>query len=133
MNNHSALPSDFLWGAATSAFQTEGSPSADGEPSVWNADVAAPHRKSEGRAEWLFIDRLRSHGGQRNGKGPSGDRNVSLDRSGSHASDHELLQQQESDDDRHTHGERGCHDLVPIHVVLRRVPAQTDGKRSSRV
>jgi len=37
MNNHSALPSDFLWGAATSAFQTEGSPSADGRlPSIWD-------------------------------------------------------------------------------------------------
>jgi beta-glucosidase len=37
MNNHSALPSDFLWGAATSAFQTEGSPSADGRlASIWD-------------------------------------------------------------------------------------------------
>jgi beta-glucosidase len=37
MNNHSALPSDFLWGAATSAFQIEGSPSADGRlPSIWD-------------------------------------------------------------------------------------------------
>lgn len=37
MNNRSALPSDFLWGAATSAFQIEGSPSADGRlPSIWD-------------------------------------------------------------------------------------------------
>ena len=37
MNNRPALPSDFLWGAATSAFQTEGSPSADGRlPSIWD-------------------------------------------------------------------------------------------------
>ena len=37
MNNRPALPSDFLWGAATSAFQIEGSPSADGRlPSIWD-------------------------------------------------------------------------------------------------
>jgi beta-glucosidase len=37
MNHRPALPSDFLWGAATSAFQTEGSPSADGRlPSIWD-------------------------------------------------------------------------------------------------
>ena len=37
MNNRSVLPTDFLWGAATSAFQTEGSPSADGRlPSIWD-------------------------------------------------------------------------------------------------
>jgi beta-glucosidase len=37
MNNRSSLPSDFLWGAATSAFQIEGSLSADGRlPSIWD-------------------------------------------------------------------------------------------------
>jgi beta-glucosidase len=37
MKTRSALPSDFLWGAATSAFQIEGSPSADGRlPSIWD-------------------------------------------------------------------------------------------------
>jgi beta-glucosidase len=37
MNNRSTLPTDFLWGAATSAFQIEGSPAADGRlPSIWD-------------------------------------------------------------------------------------------------
>ena len=37
MNNRSVLPADFLWGTATSAFQTEGSTSADGRlPSIWD-------------------------------------------------------------------------------------------------
>ena len=43
MNNRSALPSEFLWGAATSAFQIEGSPSADGRlPSIWDDFARAP-------------------------------------------------------------------------------------------
>ena len=43
MNNRSALPADFLWGAATSAFQTEGAPAADGRlPSIWDDFCRAP-------------------------------------------------------------------------------------------
>ena len=43
MNNRSALPSEFLWGAAASAFQIEGSPSADGRlPSIWDDFARAP-------------------------------------------------------------------------------------------
>ena len=43
MNNRSALPSEFLWGAATSAFQIEGSPSADGRlPLIWDDFARAP-------------------------------------------------------------------------------------------
>ncbi|MGO4611214.1 family 1 glycosylhydrolase, partial [Variovorax sp. 2RAF20] len=31
------FPKDFVWGAASAAFQTEGSPTADGRgPSVWD-------------------------------------------------------------------------------------------------
>jgi beta-glucosidase len=43
MNNRFALPADFLWGAATSAFQIEGSPSADGRlPSIWDDFARIP-------------------------------------------------------------------------------------------
>ena len=58
MTHENAFPADFLWGAATSAYQVEGSPLADGAgPSIWhrfshtpglvanneNGDVACDH------------------------------------------------------------------------------------------
>mgnify|MGYP002141454399 CR=1 FL=1 len=40
----SPFPADFLWGAATSAYQTEGSLDADGRgPSVWDSFVRRPN------------------------------------------------------------------------------------------
>jgi beta-glucosidase len=43
MGNRTALPADFLWGAATSAFQIEGSPAADGRlPSIWDDFARTP-------------------------------------------------------------------------------------------
>ncbi len=41
----------FLWGAATSAFQIEGAPSADGKgPSIWDQFCAMPGKTAEGLA-----------------------------------------------------------------------------------
>lgn len=43
MSEHSLFPADFLWGAATSAYQVEGSPLADGAgPSIWQRFVHTP-------------------------------------------------------------------------------------------
>ena len=39
------FPSSFLWGAATSAYQIEGSPLADGAgPSIWHRFAHTPGR-----------------------------------------------------------------------------------------
>src|SRR5215471_4390722 len=43
------FPSDFLWGAATSAYQIEGSPLADGAgPSIWHRFSHTPGRVARG-------------------------------------------------------------------------------------
>jgi beta-glucosidase len=43
MSTGPALAPDFVWGAATSAFQIEGSPSADGRlPSIWDDFARTP-------------------------------------------------------------------------------------------
>ncbi|WP_354639385.1 GH1 family beta-glucosidase [Kitasatospora camelliae] len=43
MNDLSALPDDFLWGAATAAYQIEGSADADGRaPSIWDTFSHTP-------------------------------------------------------------------------------------------
>jgi beta-glucosidase len=43
MSNRSALPADFLWGAATSAYQIEGAVAADGRlPSIWDDFCRTP-------------------------------------------------------------------------------------------
>ena len=40
-----AFPPDFLWGTATSAYQVEGSPLADGAgPSTWHRFTRTPSR-----------------------------------------------------------------------------------------
>ena len=44
------FPDDFLWGAATSAYQIEGSPLADGAgPSIWHRFAHTPGRTANGR------------------------------------------------------------------------------------
>ena len=45
MSDFSPFPADFLWGAATSAYQIEGSPLADGAgPSIWHEFAHTPGR-----------------------------------------------------------------------------------------
>ncbi|MFI9328610.1 GH1 family beta-glucosidase [Kitasatospora sp. NPDC052868] len=49
MNDLSALPDDFLWGAATAAYQIEGSADADGRaPSIWDTFAHTPGRVAGG-------------------------------------------------------------------------------------
>lgn len=60
MNNRSALPSGFLWGAATSAFQIEGSPSADGRlPSIWDDFGRTPGAVEGGETGEVACDSYR--------------------------------------------------------------------------
>ena len=43
MSKSIQFPADFLWGSATSAYQIEGSPLADGAgPSIWQRFCAVP-------------------------------------------------------------------------------------------
>jgi beta-glucosidase len=45
LNQEHTFPADFLWGAATSAYQIEGSPLADGAgPSIWHRFAHTPGR-----------------------------------------------------------------------------------------
>ncbi len=49
MPDSSPFPTDFLWGAATSAYQIEGSPLADGAgPSIWHEFAHTPSRVRNG-------------------------------------------------------------------------------------
>jgi len=54
------FPDDFLWGAATSAFQIEGSPLADGAgPSIWYRFAHTPGRMERGETGDLACDHYR--------------------------------------------------------------------------
>lgn len=49
MSEHAEFPPDFLWGAATAAYQIEGSPLADGAgPSIWHRFSHTPGRTVNG-------------------------------------------------------------------------------------
>ena len=53
MSSRIDFPTDFLWGSATSAYQIEGSPLADGAgPSIWQRFLRTPElvRASDGSA-----------------------------------------------------------------------------------
>ncbi|HET9886743.1 MAG TPA: family 1 glycosylhydrolase, partial [bacterium] len=54
------VPDDFLWGAATSAFQIEGSPLADGAgPSIWYRFAHTPGRMERGETGDIACDHYR--------------------------------------------------------------------------
>ncbi|HEY2062125.1 MAG TPA: GH1 family beta-glucosidase [Amycolatopsis sp.] len=58
-----AFPEGFLWGAATAAFQVEGSTTADGrEPSVWDAFAARPGAVAGGDTGEPAADHYRRSG-----------------------------------------------------------------------
>jgi beta-glucosidase len=49
MSEHIQFPPDFLWGAATAAYQIEGSPLADGAgPSIWHRFSHTPGMTTNG-------------------------------------------------------------------------------------
>src|SRR5690606_362254 len=51
------FPSDFLWGSATSAYQIEGSPLADGAgPSIWHRFSHTPGRTARGETGDIACD-----------------------------------------------------------------------------
>src|SRR3990170_2330456 len=54
------FPDDFLWGAATSAYQIEGSPLADGAgPSIWQRFVHSPGLTTSGDTGDVACDHYR--------------------------------------------------------------------------
>lgn len=60
MRNHDIFPDDFLWGAATSAYQIEGSPLADGAgASNWHRFVHTPGRVRNGDTGDVACDHYR--------------------------------------------------------------------------
>jgi beta-glucosidase len=60
MSTHSAFPRGFLWGAATSAYQIEGSPLADGAgPSIWHRFVRTPGLVTDGDTGDVACDHYR--------------------------------------------------------------------------
>jgi beta-glucosidase len=57
MSESRAFPEGFLWGAATSAYQIEGSPLADGAgPSIWQRFSHSPGRTHEGQTGDVACD-----------------------------------------------------------------------------
>ena len=64
-NDHEPLfPESFLWGAATSAYQIEGSPLADGAgPSIWHRFVRTPGRIANGETGDIACDHYRRYKG----------------------------------------------------------------------
>lgn len=60
MNESRTFPEGFLWGAATSAYQIEGSPLADGAgPSIWHRFVHTPGRVKNGDTGDVACDHYR--------------------------------------------------------------------------
>src|SRR5678815_3329455 len=60
MQSSSPFPTDFLWGAATSAYQIEGSPLADGAgPSIWHRFVRTPGLVADGETGDVACDHYR--------------------------------------------------------------------------
>jgi beta-glucosidase len=60
MNDSRAFPEGFLWGAATSAYQIEGSPLADGAgPSIWQRFAHSPGRTHDGETGDVACDHYR--------------------------------------------------------------------------
>jgi beta-glucosidase len=56
------FPRDFLWGAATSAYQVEGSPLADGAgPSIWHRFSHTPDRVHDGETADVACDHYRRY------------------------------------------------------------------------
>ncbi|HEX6745768.1 MAG TPA: GH1 family beta-glucosidase [Longimicrobium sp.] len=64
MSESREFPPDFLWGAATSAYQIEGSPLADGAgPSIWQRFSHSPGRTHEGETGDVACDHYRRYAG----------------------------------------------------------------------
>ncbi|HVO88187.1 MAG TPA: GH1 family beta-glucosidase [Casimicrobiaceae bacterium] len=62
MSNSIQFPSDFLWGTATSAYQVEGSPLADGAgPSIWQRFVHTPNLVRDGDTGDVACDHYRRY------------------------------------------------------------------------
>ncbi|HRY15739.1 MAG: beta-glucosidase [Candidatus Competibacteraceae bacterium] len=62
MSDPSLVPTDFLWGAATSAYQIEGSPLADGAgPSIWHEFAHTPGRTRDGDTGDTACDHYRRY------------------------------------------------------------------------
>ena len=61
-NSSLCFPPGFLWGAATSAYQVEGSPLADGAgPSIWDVFTATPGKTSNGDTGDVACDHYRRY------------------------------------------------------------------------
>ena len=62
MSDFSPFPADFLWGAATSAYQIEGSPLADGAgPSIWHEFAHTPGRVCNNETADVACDHYRHY------------------------------------------------------------------------
>src|SRR5438105_10056930 len=62
MTHENAFPADFLWGAATSAYQVEGSPLADGAgPSIWHRFSHTPGLVRDGDTGDVACDHYRRY------------------------------------------------------------------------
>jgi beta-glucosidase len=62
MNEQIRFPANILWGAATSAYQVEGSPLADGAgPSIWHRFSHSPGRTAHGETGDVACDHYRRY------------------------------------------------------------------------
>lgn len=63
-DTRSHFPDNFLWGCATSAYQIEGSPLADGAgPSIWQSFAHTPNRVTDGETGDVACDHYRRYAG----------------------------------------------------------------------